>query len=176
MPIHELCYQQVDNRYRSLITMCKIDSSIASKGCGAGSNRLGTVSSYLLSSCPICFITLLNIITIPLLDSNSPDSAPLQSTPLLRCVGIPLHLLIIGEAKAELKNTTSDAANCFRHLLMLYPGKYIERVCVCEGGGGGGVCLSVRDQCTYLWAHLLQLLHISFSITPLSCHHSVIIP
>ena len=37
-------------------------------------------------------------------------------------IGIPLHLLIIGEAKAELKSTTSDAADCFRHLLKQYPG------------------------------------------------------
>ena len=36
--------------------------------------------------------------------------------------GIPLHLLIIGEAKAELRSPTSDAADCFRCLLKQYPG------------------------------------------------------
>lgn len=35
--------------------------------------------------------------------------------------GIPLHLLIIGDAKLELRSTISDAADCFRYLLKLYP-------------------------------------------------------
>ena len=40
-PLHELCYQHADSRFRCLKTMCEVDSSIVRKGCGAGSNRLG---------------------------------------------------------------------------------------------------------------------------------------
>ena len=41
IPLHELCYQHADYRFRCLKTMCEVDPSIARKGCGAGSNRLG---------------------------------------------------------------------------------------------------------------------------------------
>jgi hypothetical protein len=36
-------------------------------------------------------------------------------------IGIPLHLLITGDAKLELESPVSEASDCFRYLLKLSP-------------------------------------------------------